>query len=335
MIRTLTLLVTLVSLAPPCCAAITFEWAFVGNAGNAANPETNLGAVSYSYAISKQEVTNAQYVQFLNSVDPTGANLLSLYNGLMAETYGGITNTGNTDGARYAAIPGRERHPVNYVSGFDSMRFVNWLHNGQGNGDTESGVYDVNTLGTSRYVPSANAKYWIPTIDEWYKAAFHDASAGTAGEYFAYSNGSDTQFVSDLPADNPKGANVYRNDGVANGFNDGYAVTGSTAFPSVNPFTDVGAYFEALSPYGTFDQSGNVWEWIDRRAYPSNVQRGASFMGGPYGSGRSGGFADYPVETLDIGLRVAGVASLAVPEPTSLALAVMLASCGVARLRQR
>lgn len=294
MIRTLTLLATLASVAPPCYAAITFEWAYVGNAGNAANPETNLGAVSYSYAISKYEVTNAQYVQFLNSVDPTGANILSLYNGLMAETYGGITNSGNMDGARYAAIPGRERHPVNYVSGFDSMRFMNWLHNGQGNGDTESGVYDVNTLGPSRYVPSTNAKYWIPTVDEWYKAAFHDASAGTAGEYFEYPDGGDTRFVSDLPSDNPQAANVYRDDGVANGFNDGYAVTGSTEFPSVNPLTDVGAYYEAVSPYGTFDQAGNVWEWIDRRAGQGNRQRGGSWRGGPIDNSLFSGFADYP-----------------------------------------
>ena len=31
--------------------------------------------------------------------------------------------------------------PVNYVSFGDAARFANWLHNGQGNGDTESGAY--------------------------------------------------------------------------------------------------------------------------------------------------------------------------------------------------
>ena len=53
-----------------------------------------------------------------------------------------------------------------------------------------------------------------------------------------------------------------RDDAIANGYNDGYAVTGSTSYSSSqNYLTDVGAYTSATSPYGTFDQGGNVWEW--------------------------------------------------------------------------
>ena len=37
--------------------------------------------------------------------------------------------------------------PVNYVSWYDSVRFANWLNNGQGSGDTESGAYKL--LGNS------------------------------------------------------------------------------------------------------------------------------------------------------------------------------------------
>ena len=58
-------------------------------------------------------------------------------------------------------------------------------------------------------------------------------------------------------------ANFYRNDSIANGFNDGYAVSGSTSFPTGNALTDAGAFSLADSFYGTFDQGGNVWEWND------------------------------------------------------------------------
>jgi hypothetical protein len=33
--------------------------------------------------------------------------------------------------------------PVNYVSFFDAMRFINWLHNGEGSGDTETSAYTI------------------------------------------------------------------------------------------------------------------------------------------------------------------------------------------------
>jgi formylglycine-generating enzyme required for sulfatase activity len=57
----------------------------VGNPGNAADTATNCvplepldcGSVPYDYAISRYEVTNAQYAEFLNAVaasDPSGAS---------------------------------------------------------------------------------------------------------------------------------------------------------------------------------------------------------------------------------------------------------------------
>ena len=41
----------------------------------------------------------------------------------------------------YSARPGMANKPVVNVSWFDAIRFTNWLTNGQGNGDTESGTY--------------------------------------------------------------------------------------------------------------------------------------------------------------------------------------------------
>ena len=84
--------------------------------------------------------------------------------------------------------------PVNFVSFFDAMRFSNWLENGQGAGSTESGVYSIGTgLDESRAV---NARFFIPSEDEWYKAAYHDpvnagADANGTTDYWFYPTQSD------------------------------------------------------------------------------------------------------------------------------------------------
>ena len=123
--------------------AVTFDWATVGNPGNL-DDDTGYGGVDYAYRISKHEVTNAQYTEFLNAVDPTGANPTSLYNSSMASNARrDRLNSGAADGSQYELKAGREQNPVVFVSFFDAMRFVNWLHNGQGSGDTEiGGVHD-------------------------------------------------------------------------------------------------------------------------------------------------------------------------------------------------
>lgn len=51
--------------------AITIDTVAVGNAGNAADPTTTYGAVSYEYNIGKYEVTIGQYTSFLNAVAAT------------------------------------------------------------------------------------------------------------------------------------------------------------------------------------------------------------------------------------------------------------------------
>ena len=57
--------------------------------------------------------------------------------------------------------------PVTYIGFLEAARFANWLHNGQGNGSTETGAYDISD-GIKR---QPDARYWIPTENEWYKAA--------------------------------------------------------------------------------------------------------------------------------------------------------------------
>ena len=268
---------------------VTMDWVTVGNAGNAADPTTGFGAVDYEYRIGTYEVTNAQYAAFLNAVDPMASNSLFLYSGAMAGNFGGIeVQAGNAAGSRFVAQAGRENNPVSLVSWFSVARMANWMTNGQpsGGGGTESGVYTFDGLnsisGITRDLNNPN-QVFIPTEDEWYKAAYHDASAGTAGDYFLYANGSDSVPISDQPGDNRAGANYFNDDGIANGFNDGFAVSGSPSFSSsTNPFTDVGAYSDAASPYGAFDMNGNMFEWTEAPIGPTGLFR--ALRGGSWDS---------------------------------------------------
>lgn len=121
--------------------AANFDLAYIGNAGNAPDAEAGYGAVSYGFAISKTEVTNAQYADFLNAVDPTGSNALGLFDPQMASSAaGGIRSDGGVVGANYYARDGRQQNPVTFVSWYDAARFVNWLHNGGGPANTEAGL---------------------------------------------------------------------------------------------------------------------------------------------------------------------------------------------------
>jgi len=81
-------------------AAVTIDWATIGNPGNGDDPSTgsiytpSVGAVSYDYRIGKKEVSNSQYVEFLNAADPTGTNVHALYNSYMSNHPDGVAQTG-------------------------------------------------------------------------------------------------------------------------------------------------------------------------------------------------------------------------------------------------
>ncbi len=66
--------------------AIHIDFVPVGNPGNANDTRYQfpLGGVAYEYEIAKYEVTNAQYVEFLNAKDPTGANTVGIFNPSMS-----------------------------------------------------------------------------------------------------------------------------------------------------------------------------------------------------------------------------------------------------------
>src|SRR5262245_19050656 len=209
-------------------SAVTMTWTPIGNPGNVAD-DTGHGAVGYAYSIGTYEVTNAQYVEFLNA--KAASDPLALYNANMGSGLGGITRSGVSGSFTYNAIGGRESMPVIYVSFYDALRFANWMNNGQGGGDTESGAY---TLLGGTPAPSngatvarnAGAAIVLPSDNEWYKAAYYDSSASS---YFDFPAGSNTETVCASPTPTANRANC---NGVA------------------GDLTPVGSYTGSPSPYG-------------------------------------------------------------------------------------
>lgn len=244
--------------------AVTIDWVTVGNAGNP-NDTTGYGAVNYAYRIGKYEVTIQQYTDFLNAVAATDP--YALYNANMATdlNIAGISRSGTSGGYSYSVIgpsgttpvgassPGNR--PITYVSWFDAARFANWMHNGQGSGSTETGAYTLDgAYGFNSTAPAKNpgAQFSIPTEKEWYKAAFYSPLLNSgSGGYYTYATQSNTAPGNTIGSE-------------ANQANYLYAVTQSGSLVSnQNYLTDVGAFTNSASFYGTFDQSGSVYEWND------------------------------------------------------------------------
>ncbi len=279
--------------------------------------------MDYEYRIGKYEVTTGQFCEFLNAVAAT--DTYGLYNtNMWSDTYGcKIQRSGTSGSYTYSVAPDWANRPVNCVSWGDAARFANWLHNGQPTGmqaltSTEDGSYLLDGATTDAALMAVmrepDASWVIPSEDEWYKAAFHK-NDGVTRHYWEYPTKSDSVPSNDL-IDPDAGHN-------ANFYQDGYTI-GNPYFRTV-----VGDFENSSSPYGTFDQGGNVWEWNEAIIGSSRGDRGAAFVN--YGgqlSKRVRYYHDPTYEDYLTGFRVSQV-----PEPATIVI-LALASVGVFRRRR-
>ena len=215
----------------------SLQFVTVGDPGNAAtvvtgsNGTTSYGSVGYTYQMGKYDVTVGQYCQFLNAVAKT-SDPYGLYYSRMATdmpTFG-IAQTGSPGNYGYSVTGGYGQGvncPIFDVSWGDAARLCNWLQNGQptsgteGAGTTETGAYTLNG-GTSNaalmaVTRNANATYFIPSVDEWFKAAYYDPTLnGGTGGYWLYPTKSNAAPVNTLP-DTGNHANFVDRYGTGNG----------------------------------------------------------------------------------------------------------------------
>jgi len=271
--------------------AFSMEFVEIGSPGNAADttgsPGT-AGAVAYTYQMGKFEVSE---------------DMITKFNASQA-----LTITKNTRGPN---------KPATSVSWNEGARFVNWLNTSTGGTEaykfTTSGVNDNIALWTSGDAgfdasnPFRNslATYVLPSMDEWYKAAYYDPVSMT---YFDYpsSDGS-------LPT------------AVASGTTAGTAVYDQDVAADPADITQAGG----LSPFGIMGLGGNVFEWEETTedltnglGSSSRGVRGGSWDGNSSGLSSSSRNSGSPaLESIIVGFRVASLSSTeAVPEPGSFAL---------------
>jgi formylglycine-generating enzyme required for sulfatase activity len=290
--------------------------------------------VDYDYRIGTYEVTNAQYAAFLNAKAASDPH--QLFNSNMSSNpWGGISRTGSEGSYSYVTKPNMADKPVNYVSWYDSARFINWLNNGQGSGDTEHGAYLLTGVayldGNSRR--NAGATWVLPNAEEWGKAAFvehveiydpefDETTVQDIWNYATRSNTAPAVATADSAGNisNPGNVANYANGADWNG-QDGNVTTVGSGGPL------------SVGPYGTYDQAGNVSEWGDGPNIPDFGLYEREFFGSGFQSTQAelnGSFV-YPYtyatyELRDLGFRVAQLVK--VPEPSSC----MLASVGLLAL---
>jgi len=274
--------------------SVEIALSIVGDAKNAPDPATGFGNVDYEYAIGTYDITVDQYTAFLNAV-AAKTDKYRLYSPKMGKagnfknpnttdsdfhTNAGIKRSGDSGNYSYSVIGDSGSEPVTYVSWFDAVRFCNWLHNGQPKGlgevagSTETGAYTLQ--GDRRHqtaTKNAGAKWWISSENEWYKAAYYDPQLnGGRGGYWRYTTKSNDAPGNEI-GDKPNQANYI--------VNARFSI--NSAGSKASQLTKVGAFSKSASPYGTFDQGGNVAQWIDSLI----PQKPAGMRGGCYN-----GFAD-------------------------------------------
>ncbi len=252
--------------------AVTMDMVPVGDAGNAADDTTH-GEVDYAYSIGTYEVTAGQYAEFLNAVAKT--DTYALWNtrmGFFSQFGPGgdisphIVRSGSSGSYVYTVTSGFENLPMIAGDWYNWARFCNWLTNdkptgAEGNGTTETGSYTMNGLyldtladraASVNIVREATAVYVLPTVDEWYKAAYYDPNKAGGAGYWDYPTKSETKPSNDLP-DAGNNAN----------FQDGPNYVASS-YTTTYPYRTVGGTFATSEgPNGTYDQAGNVREWLE------------------------------------------------------------------------
>ena len=192
-----------------------------------------------------------------------------------------------------------------------AIRFANWLTNGQGNGDTETGSYTIlnggNNSGTvilptaaqrASWAASNSAHWLLPTENEWYKAAYYNPAAGS---YYAYPFQSNSPPAALAPPGNANSGNFSES-----AFN--FDGTGSY-------ITEVGAYRNSFSPFGAYDMGGDLAQWTEAQRGQSYIARGGGAFDPPRDSAAvwrdEGDNSSSAIRVVEIG---------GVPEPASIVL---------------
>ena len=280
----------------------TIDFVDIGNAGNAADTNT-YGAVPYEYRMGKNEISQLQ-----------------------------ITKATQIGMAHVSAGAWTGSQPAADITWYEAAAFVNFLNTNSGRTaaynltftayeGTFSGIWSMAlwsseqawTAGGTNLYRNKDAFYFLPSENEWYKAAYYNA-AGT--NYFLYPTAS-----SSVPTPVASGTDA-----------------GSAVYNNATPVPATVNSAGGLSPYGTMGQGGNVWEWTESAFNGTNSSSSEfrAIRGGYWGATEGGVRSSYRFDLgpadggNDLGFRVASV-----PEPSTYALLLMTAAGALWMTRRR
>ena len=325
-----------------------FDWATITHPGNLSFPGNlnnpkwqgtweGRGRVDYTYRIAKGEVSTAQWTEFVNTFSTQSGFPTFLWGRhSFAEAWGvwwGADPDPTYQGPGTRWVYGdRGDWPVQQISWRDAALYCNWLHNGKSSDPSSlwDGAYDTSTWSTvgigNWTVTDAvehrpDARFWMPTLDEWMKAVFYDPNRYGAGHegWWKYVNSSDSPPVPGLPGE------------------PGATTSGGLPFNYPEPWgiisVPLGAYAGQVSPWGLLDTGSGASEWLQDPVW-SVVSPGrllARRIGGSYAgdfayldNSQAGWFENYYV--WDFGLGTGARLASAIPAPATL---VILVSWGV------
>ncbi|MFG0292061.1 MAG: SUMF1/EgtB/PvdO family nonheme iron enzyme [Phycisphaerales bacterium JB050] len=276
------------------------------------------GGVNHEYRISSTPTTATQWADFLTDFATAFGNapVAGTSLNLLRSSY---THPG---GDGFVPSQGFEQHPIN-SSWRGAAIYCNWLHHGKTSDPQKLlvGAYDATTFGqdgpftpTDQYTTLPGARFWIPTRDEYAKAAYYDPNRNGNGEggYWMYPDASDTPLIPGLPEDG----------GETNGFDWGMD----------SAFLPVGSYPDVQSAYGMLDISGCVAEWtssedINRWLYTKRSSGGTASDVTAVWDQIEYQFESSSFPTGGAGIRIATV----IPAPPSFLIIGMFLLAGVAR----
>ncbi len=214
-------------------AQLTFRLVRVGSPGNPAvsvvpfadavysscsvAPKTpagclSVGSVASPYDIGEIEVTVAQWVAFLNTVDSRGTDPHHLYDSSESASswprYGQINFSSRARrGSHYrVAYPEWADKPYGFATFLRAARFINSLTNGRVlsrrtthagrftfvrytvrlSTDTERGMYDLARQKRTGATRARKRGFVVPSQNEWIKAAYFDPQGGGTLSYWKY-----------------------------------------------------------------------------------------------------------------------------------------------------
>lgn len=169
----------------------------------------SVGAVDHRYQIGELEVTVAQWVAFLNTVDPAGRNRHRLYSPDESSSawpkYGQIDFSPRARPGRHYSVASPEwaNKPYAFANFLRAARFVNSVQNGRVlsrrvslrggirrvtyrvrlSRRTGDGMYEMRRQKTTRRSATG---FVVPSQDEWIKAAYYDPDGGGTYSYWKY-----------------------------------------------------------------------------------------------------------------------------------------------------